>query len=211
MGTHLGGAQSTQNKSGHSEEDSIWTPVCVDHSPLWALRTQSSDHSTLEHGCTMGHDRSTTRHPLHQTHATTGTAWLETSSHLSTCGCHPWPWTHSKHLLCWLLSLKLPLFVYNLHVTLLAYWGVSPNKPDIVERDKCEWLLLGMLLCSRQCLSAFHLYNWDFPLNFQSLTCSLLTQLNKGGVELILSTLLNEKPSWSLPCPESYCTGMNVQ
>lgn len=43
--------------------------------------------------------------------------------------------------------------------------------------------------------SALHLYNWEFsPLNFQGFICSFLSQLNKGGIEIILSDFLIGQP-----------------
>lgn len=53
---------------------------------------------------------------------------------LCTCGHHLRPGLGARHSLCSLLSRKLPLSACKLHVALLAYWGVSPNKPGIAGR-----------------------------------------------------------------------------
>ena len=98
----------------------------------WAIRSQSSDHPTLEPG---GHIQSPAGLPLHRMCATPGAAWLGTDARLSTCRHRQWLGLCAGRSLCSLLSCKLPLCV-----TLLAYWGGLPNKPGIVERYKRLWV-----------------------------------------------------------------------
>lgn len=80
----LGGAQSAQScipghlirtLGGHQDEKNLH--------PLWAIRTQSSDHPTLRPGCTMGQALSPAGLPLDQvqaTHAATGLRLKSASS-----------------------------------------------------------------------------------------------------------------------------------
>lgn len=118
--------------SGHQYES---TTLCG----LWALRTQSSDHSTVALGCTKGHVQSPARLPLRQARATTVDTWLETSTCLSTRGRPQCLGLCTGCLVCLLLSRQLPLCV----TCPWHYWltgEVFPNNSGVVERHKRAWV-----------------------------------------------------------------------
>ena len=118
----LGGAWNAQNhKSGHLDKTLSGHRYEWDLCPLWALRTQTSNHPIFKLGCTPGHAWNPARLPLYQTHVTTAAAWLEADGGLSRCGCNQWQGLCAGHSLCSLLSCKLPPLCMNLRVTLLAY------------------------------------------------------------------------------------------
>lgn len=98
------------HKSGHLY---AW-----DLHPLWAIRTQSSDHSVFEPGCTRvilraQRDFHSTGHVL--------PLWLPGLRPTPTCP--PVAWTAHRALA---LLRMLPLTVGNLCVTLIAYSGSLP-------------------------------------------------------------------------------------
>lgn len=80
----LGGTQNAQSHtSGHLIRTLGGHQYQWDLHPLWAIRTQSSDHPTLKVGCTTGQSLSPARLPLDQMHATpaaTGLRLMSTSS-----------------------------------------------------------------------------------------------------------------------------------
>lgn len=95
--------------------------------PLQAIRTQSSNHLTLELGCITGQTRSPAGLLLQQIRAATAAIWLETD----TCLYLQMPPVTGT--LCWALALLTSTCV-------LLYWltgEVSSNKLGIVERHKC--------------------------------------------------------------------------
>lgn len=135
-----GAQNSPTHKSGHLDKDFIWTWIWVEISPPWALRIQSSDHPP--HACAPGHAWGPARPPLHHWHvppltcATTAATCLETKPCVPTCGCAS-DQVRASQTLTLLASITwAPRSVCNLHVTLLAYWGVAPKKPVTVERHK---------------------------------------------------------------------------
>lgn len=112
MGTPLAGVRNTQShKSGHMDEDSIWTPTCVGPAPFGGDK-----NPPLELGVLL------TAAPLHACHHRSRLA--ETGARLS-CGCHQRPRLCTGHSLCSLLWCKLP----SLCVTCLGLHGLIREPP----------------------------------------------------------------------------------
>lgn len=109
--------------SGHQYQCKLW--------PLWAIRTQSSNHPTMELGCTMGHTQS----PLLVMHAAILATWLKTNASPLPAGvASDWGFT---------LDAGFAAFYCVSYPSLCEFiglLGVSPHKTGNVERHKHVWV-----------------------------------------------------------------------
>lgn len=145
----VGGSDYPKPQCGHLDKDSMWTLMWVGLLPTVGHRNSELRSSDTWAWLYQGSPPEPCR-----------TSPPDVRCHCSHLACDQCPPLHlltlsvtglcAGHLLCSLLSHKLPCSVRSLHRTPWLIAEVSPTKPGIVNTNVCERLFWELLSWSRQ-------------------------------------------------------------